>query len=506
MSYAYRAFLEKKIDLSPLNLSTREENTIYPCTPKGAKIIGWAGLNMIHYCFAWGFGDMVFSVSPMNHAPYYVHPLARNFLDFLRLLLTCPDCTALDLAWQWKEDKFNEYLKRNPPNQEQAALHKQIAEEMKLTPMERPWKYMHDLQASFDYRKLRHTEESYDLSYILPSAKKEGSWAVYFGGGFRNQALHGSQFCKELPISAQFEWAGRQWLLPAVHTGARGLVIDLCMEIDPIALQGFMEKWNIAANPQLRRYLSPAEQMQMDLDNPFFLNYSPGIQVNRKTLKNYCCHQLVHNPLLKDRDASFLVEHYGLDPSLGWMIERHCFTWVTKDAPKINSLILIMNAKYEAIPGPCVLFQKAGDSVCLMDPIMGSKYSLTAEQYLPQCMDFSPLSCDGTSYPCHYIELGLRIQPEVDQSILSFYDCAEADLPNRPQKNRFLSAKASDIIQLENRTLPKPSQEKALCSAKSRGLRTIYSSLRFEAQAQVKLQSVFYQKQYQDLMIVVLSK
>jgi len=38
-----------------------------------------------------GFGGMVFAVSPMNAAPDCVHPLARDFADFLRLLLACGD-------------------------------------------------------------------------------------------------------------------------------------------------------------------------------------------------------------------------------------------------------------------------------------------------------------------------------------------------------------------------------------------------------------------------------
>ncbi len=34
-------------------------------------------------------------ISPMNSAPNFVHPLARNFADFLRLLLACGDVAAL---------------------------------------------------------------------------------------------------------------------------------------------------------------------------------------------------------------------------------------------------------------------------------------------------------------------------------------------------------------------------------------------------------------------------
>ena len=42
------------------------------------------------------FGGMVFSVSPMNSALDFVHPLANDFEDFLRLLLACSDSAALE--------------------------------------------------------------------------------------------------------------------------------------------------------------------------------------------------------------------------------------------------------------------------------------------------------------------------------------------------------------------------------------------------------------------------
>mgnify|MGYP006900164756 CR=1 FL=1 len=34
---------------------------------------------------------------------------------------------------------------------------------MKLTPMEQPWAYIKKLQASFDYSKIKYTEDYYDV-------------------------------------------------------------------------------------------------------------------------------------------------------------------------------------------------------------------------------------------------------------------------------------------------------------------------------------------------------
>ena len=75
----YPAFRKTGIDLAPLGMGQRPETETYFCTPRGARIFGWAGVDGIHFCFIRGFGEMVFAVSPMNLAPHYVHPLARNF-------------------------------------------------------------------------------------------------------------------------------------------------------------------------------------------------------------------------------------------------------------------------------------------------------------------------------------------------------------------------------------------------------------------------------------------
>ncbi|MEG2512178.1 MAG: hypothetical protein RSA52_02855 [Acetivibrio sp.] len=99
MSRFYQKFLRKHINLASLCVEQNCDNTAYFCTPKGASIIGWAGVDGIHYCFIRGFGDLVFAVSPSNANPDYVHPLANSFEDFLRLLLACGSADSLEQAW-----------------------------------------------------------------------------------------------------------------------------------------------------------------------------------------------------------------------------------------------------------------------------------------------------------------------------------------------------------------------------------------------------------------------
>ena len=66
MAAFYQKFLRKHLDLSSLSVMRREDNDPYFCTPKGASIFGWAGVDGIHFCFVRGFGETVFAVSPMN--------------------------------------------------------------------------------------------------------------------------------------------------------------------------------------------------------------------------------------------------------------------------------------------------------------------------------------------------------------------------------------------------------------------------------------------------------
>ena len=58
---------------------------------------------------------MVFAVSSMNAAPAFVHPLAKDFADFLRLLLACGDAAALEQAWMWEKSQFEAFLQKIPP-------------------------------------------------------------------------------------------------------------------------------------------------------------------------------------------------------------------------------------------------------------------------------------------------------------------------------------------------------------------------------------------------------
>ena len=131
--------IEENLDLSACGILPGKFISDYFCTPEGAAVIGWAGVDGIHYCMIEGFGEMIFAVSPMNTPGDYVHPLAKNFEDFLRLLLACGDAGVLEQAHQWNQERFDRLLRENPFTENQKRVLDSIKEIVGLTPMEQPF-------------------------------------------------------------------------------------------------------------------------------------------------------------------------------------------------------------------------------------------------------------------------------------------------------------------------------------------------------------------------------
>ena len=144
----YQKFKKLKIDFSAIEFEQADDDDKYFCTPKGARIIGRAGVDGIHYCFVRGQEEIVFAVSPMNTPGRNVHPIARTFEDLLRLLLACGSMSALEQVHQWDEEQFEEYVADNQPTAAQLAVFDVLRDKLGITPMDEPFTYLRRLQDS----------------------------------------------------------------------------------------------------------------------------------------------------------------------------------------------------------------------------------------------------------------------------------------------------------------------------------------------------------------------
>ena len=148
-----------------IGLGWNDSDMKYFCTPVGAEIIGWLGTDGIHFCFIPLLSsDMVFAVSPMSCGEHYVEPIARNFPEFLSLVLFCKDASPLEqICWMNKE-QFLGILKSEEgyENLKKDIALKVLCMELGIEIQLNPYQYVKSLQASFDYSIIPFSEEYYD--------------------------------------------------------------------------------------------------------------------------------------------------------------------------------------------------------------------------------------------------------------------------------------------------------------------------------------------------------
>lgn len=432
MEWTYRNFTKKSIDLALLGVEKRAGDETYFCTPKGAKIIGWAGVDGIHYCLIRGFGEMVFAISPMNVAPNYVHPLARTFSDFLRLLLACGSCDTLEQAWQWDESQFQTFLAKNPPTQEQTEVLEQLAQQTGLAPMEHPWQYLHEVQSGFAYDTIKFTEDYYDLDMNPDAPQPPPKWEVSFDGGFRSsrQGRPG----KELPIRKEFDWAGYHWAIPSIYLCGKGIVMDFCMRVETAAIRDFLKKWDLTPENETERQFTQEQQMQLDLDNPLHMDFHSLLHLNGKELHSTHGYGTSYNPCLGpecvvEDEAKRTVEHYGLDLNYAWVILRSSYPWATKRKPEIRQLSVTLLPDAVSVPGPHFRLSTPGDTVRFSYD--GQEYILTLQEYEAQEMNWSLMPDTELEYPSHYVAMSYTITPEPPDGVMDIADCNEGDRPRQ---------------------------------------------------------------------------
>lgn len=164
MNPLYEKYKNLKIDGSWIGLEVGAE-TPYFCTPRGAEVLGWD--NGIHYYLIKGFGDMVFCVNPESCCDHYVYPIARNFGDFLGLILATGNTNTLQQIIWWDKEQFDHFI--NLPEEQEyrdrpevKRVLRTIGKEIGVASIDTPFEYVKDLQSNFPYEQIPFTNEYYD--------------------------------------------------------------------------------------------------------------------------------------------------------------------------------------------------------------------------------------------------------------------------------------------------------------------------------------------------------
>ena len=459
----YRKFLRTGIDLAPVGLERRPGAAGYFCTPKGAHILGWAGVDGIHYCRIRGYGPMIFAVRPMN-APDYVVPIAEDFAVLLRLLLTCGDLSYLEQAGAWDAAAFDAQQAEFEPSDAQQAVLDAIRDQLHLTPMVQPWAYVHNLQAHFDGGAIRYPDEFYDLDMNPDAPPPE--WRVYFDGGFYGHPAR-TRAGRAIPIGQTFEWGGRRWIVPAVYECSAGLVVDFCMQTDAAG-----DSFDFVADA---------------IVNGRTLHWTHGTSTAIPPLSAEVC---------GDR---WIADHYGLNHADGWIVTRQAFPWDGKKPAAIHSLRLQLRQEPVSVPGPQFTASAPG-AVCTFRCPDGTECTLSAQSIAPQTLPDGAFGTDRI-YPTHYVELQYTVAPEPSVP-LTVVDCADSDQPmeTQPPKYDYMPAASFAIIGgADGSTV-------LVVGDKAEKLHTACSSLHFDPVESVTWQVLLRVRQVADTTVTLIGK
>jgi len=376
----YTEFKKLKINTSTIGWEPpSKDETAYFCTPKGAKIIGRAGVDGIHYCTVRALGETIFAVSPMNMPGNYVHPIARNLTDLLRLLLACLDMNLIEQAWAWDEEQLTEQIEsvQNSEYFDPAPLDA-IREKCELAPMENPFEYLYRLQKSYNYGGIPYTKEYYEMMEEVASADapwQPPEWKVTMDGSFFPERGKGG---REIPLNKSFAWGGETWHIPSAYLCSGGVVVDFFAKIDPEKFIAFRKEAETAF--QNGRPTEEAEEQFLRM-NPSSINFHPTIIVNSVELKNKSGHGDAWYPQIyldyfgdgetEDVRAKYLVEHYSFDPDKIYIIRRCTFPSEAKIS-EITSLSLKMVRSPETFSGIHFTDPKVGESFAFTHPVHGT--------------------------------------------------------------------------------------------------------------------------------------
>jgi len=454
----YLAYKNKKFDLTAFGLERCGSDYTYFCTPVGADVFASPGVDGIHYCMIEGFGEMVFAISPMNCPGEYVHPVARSFDDFLRLLMVCDGDAAIEQCWQWSQDQFDEFLGELVVSSQTKQAAEHLVELTGLEPAELPYKYIRDLQKSFNYKSIPFSEEYYEMVPPEDTAETEEilceqsatPWAVYYDDNFWAKQHEGTP-CEEISLEKHFPWAGREWYIPSVYTCEQGMVTDILFRVDEAEVCAFMDKWGVT--PENEFQFTSMQRRQMELENPLSFHFRSDLNINGVRIQPSRGCGTVYVPSRDEYDREEwmpILDYYNLDRASCWVIQRSCYPWKDGQITDIATMEVTMTHQPMFVPGETFETKEAGESHTFHNPVTGVTHTLTVHEYEKQELDCDFPGLKDREYPKRHIAMTFSLEPELSQKEFAITDSQQSDeprvIPNRSAGHKSSEAEAIGII------------------------------------------------------------
>ena len=498
---AYQKFQKLHIDHSAIGMDLNISDVKYFCTPVGAEVIGRAGVEGIHYCFIEGFGEMVFAVSPAALPGEYVHPVAKSFEDLLRLLLACGGMGAIEQAYMWDKELFDQYLMDNQPNENQKSMMRVIKDAFQIIPMEEPYAYIKNLQMSFDYGRLVFPKEYNEMVPEADTVKAAvPEWKVTYEGGFYPKLGRAGE---EIRVAQTFAWGDEIWHIPAVYLCAKGMVVDFCIEVEPDEVAEFIGKWHLYEENS--GSYSHAEYERIQEEHPLNVDFRSKLSVNGAELcqaQGCCVYWIPKACLSKDleteTEAKGVIEYYGYDLKKAWAVHRVSYPWTEKKPRRIHSLEMRLEREMAKIPGEPFAAPEPEKKHEILNPATGKAHILTVRAYEEREMDPMHFPDNGMEWPTKYAIMTYTLFPELENFILK--DFHQGDSPRRKQGNPN-GPLASSVGIIGLRTKADAGEEYYHPDGTAAKLRVCCSSMYFEKPEKIEWEFIFKENRVPDVEV-----
>ena len=162
-------FYEIRTDLSYIGLH-RGEFGSYFCTPLKAVIFASLGVDGIHFCILPYEEDKTLENSPVYVVSpcmpeHYVEPVAKNFADFLNLVMATKDAGAMECISYMTKESFINYLKDIPEGKEEIIKAIEgIKENFTLKDIPDVYDYVKSVQQDVILKEVKFSQEYYEVT------------------------------------------------------------------------------------------------------------------------------------------------------------------------------------------------------------------------------------------------------------------------------------------------------------------------------------------------------
>lgn len=255
------------------------------------------------------------------------------------------------------------------------------------------------------------------------------NWNVTYSGNFYSKGREKKG--KKIAVDKNFINGEDKWLVPAVYTCSKGIVVDICIGINMSKMQKFSDDWRYCDHNEGK--LSREERRKMERENPLNISFKALLELNGKHIRqkfgrsiSYIPEELLPDGIENSEEATGVLNYYRLDKKHAWVFHRLSFPWTSKR--DIKSMSIIFEHELTEIQGITFRDPADGEKIKFTHPLNGTEHTLTVTGTENHRLD-NTLKIDGMLLPSHHRVMAYNLEPDISPLNFSVRDTEKNDEP-----------------------------------------------------------------------------